>query len=93
VDASAEEVERKRRMIAAYASQAEMLAQFDAGVEWLRPMAAYDFSRPPHEGVLNYEAWLWPVTGAQLIAACAACDEKRAKRQQAAPGPGVREVT
>ena len=24
--------------------------------------------RPPHEGVLNYEAWQWPVTGRELCA-------------------------
>jgi hypothetical protein len=29
----------------------------------------YDYSRPPHRGKLNYEAWQWPVTGAGLCRA------------------------
>jgi hypothetical protein len=32
-------------------------------------MPEYDYARPPHEGVLNYEAWQWPMTGKQVCAA------------------------
>ena len=39
------------------------------GRQLFRPLAAYDYTRPPHEGLLNYEAWEWPMTGAQVSAA------------------------
>ena len=42
---------------------------FLAALERFRPQAAYDFSRPPHPGTLNYEAWQWPMSGADVCAA------------------------
>lgn len=66
---TAEEQKIKRGMLAAYASQGEMLKQFSAATEWFRPLAAYDYSQPPHAGVLNYEAWGWPIKGAEVSAA------------------------
>jgi LmbE family N-acetylglucosaminyl deacetylase len=47
--------QRKRRMLDAFASQAGVLAPFAARAEPLRCAPRYDFSRPPHEGVLHYE--------------------------------------
>jgi hypothetical protein len=32
-------------------------------------MHDYDFARAPHAGVLNYEAWQWPIKGADLCRA------------------------
>ncbi len=69
--ATPRELERKRQMLSAYASQWGMVREFAPAVEQLRPLAVYDYSRPPHAGVLNYEAWQWPVTGAQLCEAFA----------------------
>lgn len=69
--ASAEELARKRRMFAAYASQAHVLAEFTPEFESTRPMKDYDFTCAPHTGVLNYEAWQWPMTGADLCRAFA----------------------
>jgi LmbE family N-acetylglucosaminyl deacetylase len=72
VDVSDEELARKRTMWAAYGSQREVLANFDARVEVVRPMVEYDYVQPPHEGLLNYEAWGWPIRGTELCAAFAA---------------------
>jgi N-acetylglucosamine malate deacetylase 2 len=72
-DATPEEVERKRAMVSAYVSQGDILSKFNPAVERFRPQAAYDFSRPPHPGRLNYEAWGWPVTGSQLVQAFRCC--------------------
>ena len=66
---AAQEQTIKHGMLAAYASQGEMLKQFSAATEWFRPQAAYDYSQPPHAGVLNYEAWGWPIKGAEVSSA------------------------
>ena len=66
---SADEVEGKRRMLAAYASQGDIVSVFDIQMERFRPLGAYDFSRPPLPGVLNYEAWQWHVTGGEVAEA------------------------
>lgn len=66
LEISPTELERKRRMFAAYGSQRAVLEQFTPEIEIVRPAAAYDFARPPHEGVLNYEAWGWAVRGWEL---------------------------
>ena len=63
------EVEGKRRMLAAYASQGDIVSAFDIRLERFRPLAAYDFSRPPLPGVLNYEAWQWQVRGGEVAEA------------------------
>lgn len=67
--ATAEAIERKRRMIAAYASQTAFLSGFTTDGERFRPQPPYDYCRPPHSGPLNYEAWGWPVTGDDLCRA------------------------
>lgn len=66
-----EEQKTKRDMLAAYLSQGEVLKQFSAATEWFRPQAAYDYSQPPHSGVLNYEAWGWPISGSEVSGAFA----------------------
>ncbi|HET9697702.1 MAG TPA: PIG-L family deacetylase [Terriglobales bacterium] len=69
VFASAEELARKRQMFAAYASQAQVVANFTPEFEFVRPMHEYDFTCAPHTGVLNYEAWKWPMRGTDLCRA------------------------
>lgn len=64
-----EELTRKMEMFSCYQSQADVLRQFHLDRESFRPGKAYDFSQPPHPGQLNYEAWGWPMTGAELCAA------------------------
>ncbi len=68
---TAAEIERKHRAILAYASQGDLLSSFNSLTERFRPLAPYDYTLPPHSGVLNYEAWQWPITGAQVAAAFA----------------------
>jgi LmbE family N-acetylglucosaminyl deacetylase len=64
-----QEVDGKRRMLAAYESQGDIVSHFDINLERFRPLADYDFSRPPLPGILNYEAWQWQVTGGQVAEA------------------------
>lgn len=66
-----QEQKTKHSMLAAYASQGEVLKQFSAAREWFRLQAAYDYAQPPHTGVLNYEAWGWPIRGTEVSAAFA----------------------
>lgn len=72
-DATCEEVGRKRRMLNDYVSQKETIDMFNPAIERYRPQAAYDFTKPPHPGQLNYEAWGWPITGAQVVQAFQCC--------------------
>lgn len=55
----------KRRMLDAYASQRETLAQFGVQAERFRPAPRYDFTAPPHGGRLWYERFDWGCTGAE----------------------------
>ena len=58
-----EELDRKLAMCREYTSQGDFLQVFDPNREIVRPLAAYDYTRPPHEGKLNYERWQWSMTG------------------------------
>lgn len=66
IEPSAEELESKRQAWLAYESQRGMVEHFDPRIERFRPQPAYDFTLPPHSGVLNYEAWQWRMTGAEV---------------------------
>ncbi|MFL6233298.1 MAG: PIG-L deacetylase family protein [Thermoanaerobaculia bacterium] len=58
------ERELKRRMIEAFATQAETLRPFlPPRDERFRPAPPCDFTRPPHEGRLQYEIWEFPIDG------------------------------
>jgi LmbE family N-acetylglucosaminyl deacetylase len=63
-----EESTNKRRMCTDYASQGDFLGTFKLERETVRPLAKYDYSRPPHEGRLNYEIWGWKMTGSEVSA-------------------------
>ncbi|MBL8213981.1 MAG: PIG-L family deacetylase [Bryobacterales bacterium] len=56
---------RKRRMLECFESQREVVTLFPTDVEHTRIAPAYDFTRPPHAGLLFYEAHHWGVTGEQ----------------------------
>jgi LmbE family N-acetylglucosaminyl deacetylase len=62
------EIKKKQQMIAAHSSQSDVLKQFSSPLERFRPLLAerYDYFHPPHPGQLNYEAWGWPMTGADV---------------------------
>ncbi len=61
-----EALERKRAMLACFASQADVLAMFDPAVERVRAAPAYDFTAPPHRGPLHYEELGWWIGGDEL---------------------------
>jgi LmbE family N-acetylglucosaminyl deacetylase len=54
---------RKRAMLAAFASQSDVLASFDVAAEPLRCAPPYDFTRPPHPGPMHYERLPFGWTG------------------------------
>lgn len=83
VEPTADEVARKRQALEAYTSQGDFLVGFDSVEESFRPLPAYDYARPPHEGVLNYEAWHWSMTGKQVSAAFEAYLNSRAPAERA----------
>ena len=56
----------RRAMLDCFATQADMLARFSDSAVQLRPAPRYDFAQPPHPGLLNYERWGWPMTGARF---------------------------
>jgi LmbE family N-acetylglucosaminyl deacetylase len=60
---SPEERIRKARMLGCYVSQWHVLSDFPLEPEQMRPAPFYDFTRPPHEGLLWYESLHWPVSG------------------------------
>lgn len=67
--ATPKEVQIKRAMFQAYQSQFESLPPFHLEEERFQRLPAHDYSRPPHDGRLNYEMWEWPMTGAQVCQA------------------------
>ena len=66
-----EEEERKREMCQAYKSQGDFLSRFTLSPETVRPQSMYDYTRPPHEGKTNYEAWQWKMSAQEVSAAFA----------------------
>jgi LmbE family N-acetylglucosaminyl deacetylase len=68
-DPTADELDRKEKMLTTYVSQSHVIADFTDGPECFRPMSSYDFARAPHAGILNYEAWQWPIKGIDLCRA------------------------
>jgi LmbE family N-acetylglucosaminyl deacetylase len=71
VEPTAQELERKHCMLAAYASQKLTLDFFNSEQERFRRLAGYDYTQPPHPGTLNYEAWQWSMKGSDLVRAFA----------------------
>lgn len=47
---------QKRRMLDAFRSQLDVVAQFPLDAEMFRPAPEYDFSQPPHAGALGYNS-------------------------------------
>lgn len=60
---SQQDVDRKRAMLNAYASQKLVLENFSVDSERLRPAPAYNFTSPAHDGKLWYEILGWQMTG------------------------------
>jgi LmbE family N-acetylglucosaminyl deacetylase len=64
---------RKQDMLDLYHSQRAVLKEFSCCLERFRMLPAYDYCRPPHRGLLNYEAWAWGINGGEVAAAFCAC--------------------
>jgi N-acetylglucosamine malate deacetylase 2 len=60
-------------MLSAYVSQPDAGDFVKASFELYRPQPAYDFSNPPHAGLLNYEVWQWAITGEEVCASYRNC--------------------
>jgi LmbE family N-acetylglucosaminyl deacetylase len=58
-----EERELKQRMFECFSSQRPVLDEFTTEYELFRPAPRYNFTRPPHEGRLNYERYGNPERG------------------------------
>jgi LmbE family N-acetylglucosaminyl deacetylase len=58
------ELERKKAMIAAHASQQQMLSLFNPAREQFRPAARHDFTKLPNNGRLLYERMPWGIESA-----------------------------
>jgi LmbE family N-acetylglucosaminyl deacetylase len=65
-------LQKKIQMFRAYKSQGSVLEGFRPDFETFRPIADYDFTRPPAPWKLNYEMWGWKMTGAEVASAFAA---------------------
>jgi LmbE family N-acetylglucosaminyl deacetylase len=66
ITANASELRAREKMFATYKSQIDLRDFVSKPAECYRPQRTYDYSRPPHSGLLNYEAWQWSVTGAEV---------------------------
>ncbi len=71
VKQDAEARARKDRMFACFTSQKPVLSLFSTEFERFRPAPVYDFSRPPHDGELNYETFGFGITSAMWIESAA----------------------
>lgn len=67
LDLTEAEQERKRRMFACFASQAEVLGGFGVAREAYRPAPAYDFCRAP-AAVVYYDRFPWGMTSGRWSA-------------------------
>jgi N-acetylglucosamine malate deacetylase 2 len=65
-------LQRKIEMFHTYKSQELVLDGFRPDYETFRPLAGYDFTRPPLSWKLNYEHWGWKISGPEVSAAFAA---------------------
>src|SRR2546427_10505538 len=63
VDLSLEEQEIQKTMIECYRSQRLVLEAYPVKSERFRLAPEYDFSHPPHPGILCYHCLCWPITG------------------------------
>lgn len=79
--ADQEVLQKKIEMLRIYRSQGLALEDFRPGVETFRPIANYDFIRPPLPWKLNYEQWGWTMTGEDVAGAFAAYLRERTLRK------------
>ncbi len=61
----------KRQMVAAHATQRQTIGGMPVEYERFRLAPGYDFTKPPHDGVLHYERYDWGMTGERFRALAA----------------------
>lgn len=71
-----EERRRREALLDCFPSQRDTLQYFRVGTERYRLAPIYDFSRPPHSGVLFYERHPWGLTGVQFCELARAATQK-----------------
>jgi len=64
IEFTPEDRELKKKLLACFPSQAEILSCFRLDSERFRAAPLYDFTEPPHPGPLLYERWGWGISGA-----------------------------
>ena len=69
---TAEEVARKRDILACFITQRETLDQFPIQQERFRMAPAYDFTQLPHNGPILYDRFPWGVTSSRFLELAAA---------------------
>jgi N-acetylglucosamine malate deacetylase 2 len=75
VTLSGEERALKQQMLDCYRSQQNTVRLFPVEQERFRLAPCYDFTRPPHEGLLFYECFPWGMTGARFCELAGAAAE------------------
>ena len=78
------EKERKRKLVACYATQRETLKGFGDSTEKFRIAPLYDFTRPPHEGKLLFENYPWGMSSERF---CRLAEEAEAELEHDAGSP------
>ena len=66
VPLTGQELESRRILLEAYASQRDLSKFAIATAEAFRPQRAYDYSRPPQDSASNYESWGWSIKAREL---------------------------
>jgi LmbE family N-acetylglucosaminyl deacetylase len=63
---TASELLNRSALIMNYASQTDLGDFVKSKVEYFRPQRRYNYTKPPHEGTVNYEAWGWPISATDV---------------------------
>lgn len=66
IKCTASELFNRNALIMNYASQTDLGEFVKSKIEYFRPQRSYDYTKPPHEGVVNYEAWGWPISATNV---------------------------
>lgn len=66
VRCTASELLNRNALIMNYASQSDLGQFVKSRVEYFRPQRKYDYTKPPHHGTMNYEAWGWPISATDV---------------------------
>lgn len=60
------ELLNRNALITNYASQSDLGEFVKSRVEHFRPQRRYNYTNAPNNGIVNYEAWGWPISAAEV---------------------------